>query len=303
MKNRFNLKKQKEIKKTKFIFLFSFLLIIFLMNFVSALENTEKNLTAEEQAIICKAESEQILTDLANNNFSVQRINDSLKEMNNLFQAQVVLKDKKLKYDFSLIIPYCDEIKKINENAFQVRDEFNALKIFYNDSLTEDMNTSSIDKIIDEIAGEIQSERYEKVKPLIDKAYEEIVEVKTSYTTLNLFYTTTTKGIKNFFINNWVYIIILILFLGLFYFFYSKTIRTWWIRRKISNLEIKKNTLKELIQKTQRDYFEKGIMSEGDYTIRTKRFAELIRDIDREMPLLREELMKAGKKGQFQENK
>ena len=43
---------------------------------------------------------------------------------------------------------------------------------------------------------------------------------------------------------------------------------------------------------TQRDYFQYGKIPEGEYNIKTKRFAELVRDIDRQVPLLKEEIIK-----------
>ena len=42
----------------------------------------------------------------------------------------------------------------------------------------------------------------------------------------------------------------------------------------------------------QKDYFQYGKIAEGEYNIKTKKFAELIRDIDRQVPLMQEELAK-----------
>ena len=44
--------------------------------------------------------------------------------------------------------------------------------------------------------------------------------------------------------------------------------------------------------KIQKDYFQEGKIPEGEYNIKTKKYAELIRDIDRQIPLLQEELAK-----------
>ena len=69
-------------------------------------------------------------------------------------------------------------------------------------------------------------------------------------------------------------------------------IEKFLIKRKIKKLGIEERVLKELIAKTQKDYFEKGTVSEGNYNIKMKKFSELIRDIHREVPLLKEELEK-----------
>ncbi|MCD6476788.1 MAG: hypothetical protein J7K26_01310, partial [Candidatus Aenigmarchaeota archaeon] len=74
-----------------------------------------------------------------------------------------------------------------------------------------------------------------------------------------------------------------------------KIIKIYLIKRKIEILESEKNTLKKLIANTQRDYFEKGILSDVDYHIKIHKFGELIRDIDRQIPLLKEEIAKIQK--------
>jgi hypothetical protein len=53
--------------------------------------------------------------------------------------------------------------------------------------------------------------------------------------------------------------------------------------------------LQELIARTQRDYFEKGNIGEDTYNIRINRFGEMIRDINRQVPLIREQLAKVEK--------
>jgi len=68
------------------------------------------------------------------------------------------------------------------------------------------------------------------------------------------------------------------------------------IENKINNLELRRKTLQGLMKKTQLDYFQNGIISEGNFNLRTKKFAEFIRDIDREIPLLKEDLVKINRK-------
>lgn len=273
-----------------YIFLFT-ISLLYLTPTIQGIEES-KNFTNYENATKCLNESRFYMEELKQANFSIQRVNDTLKELENIYEAQQVL-IKVNEADFSLVLPYCEEIKNIKDDAFKSKDELDALLEFYDNLLEEGMNTSSVDLMISEIKNEIFSERYEKVKPLVDKTYEEIVNVKAEHAALNLFYKTTTRNIKDFFKDNWIYLVSLLIFLAIFYIVYRKAIRRWRINSKIRNLEIRKKTLKELIQNTQRDYFEKGIMSEGDYTIRTKKFAEMIREVDRDIPLLKEELVKA----------
>jgi hypothetical protein len=256
----------------------------------------EENITIQEQAELCLNDSRVILNELIENNLNSQRVNDNLNNAQDIYDAQVVLLEKGRNVDFSLIIPYCDEISKIRKLAFEALDEYSSLRKFYNVSITTDMDSSTIDAIFYEIEEEIDSERYEKVPDLVDKAYEEISKVKSSHTTLNLFYDATTRGIKKFFQENGLAVLISIFLLLLFFLIFNKKISTKIIENKINNLELRRKTLQGLMKKTQLDYFQNGIISEGNFNLRTKKFAEFIRDIDREIPLLKEDLVKINRK-------
>lgn len=274
----------------KLIF-FSFILLLNLNFFVA-----EENITIQEQAELCLNNSRVILNELIENNLNSQRVNDSLNNAQDIYDAQIVLLEKGRNVDFSLIIPYCDEISKIRKLAFEALDEYSSLRKFYNVSITTDMDSSTIDAIFYEIEEEIDSERYEKVPDLVDKAYEEISKVKSSHTTLNLFYDATTKGIKKFFQENGLIVLISIFLILLFFLIFNKKISAKIIENKINNLELRRKTLQGLMKKTQLDYFQNGMISEGNFNLRTKKFAEFIRDIDREIPLLKEDLVKINRK-------
>lgn len=248
------------------------------------------NVSAEDKASACLNASVMEMNDLLHNGMAITRLNDSYAEASNLYSAQVVLKEQQKPYDFSLVLPYCDQIKSAHDLALDVQDQFVALQIFYNTSIVSGMNTNSIDSKIEEIKTEISNERYEKVKPLIDAAYEEINNAKSSNTALSLFYNTTTGGISYFFKKNWKILTTVALILIVILVAYRIKIMKWMVQKKIKKLELRKQTIKELIMRTQKDYFEKGMLSEGTYSIRTKKFAELMRDIERQVPLLQEEL-------------
>ena len=57
-----------------------------------------------------------------------------------------------------------------------------------------------------------------------------------------------------------------------------------------------KKALNTLIQNMQKSYFKTKKLSETEYTIKLKKFKELIRDIDRQIIVLKEEMFKVKKK-------
>ena len=261
------------------------------------------NASLELNSSICLNDSQIIIANMANENFSIKRINDTFNDAGIIFNTQLSLKLKNRAYDFNSVLASCNEIKKIYTDAITSRDQIGSLMKFYNDSISSGMNTSSIDAILTEINGEMRDERYEKVSPLVDKAYAEIINVQSTYTSLNVFYQSTARGFKAFLlaknklfqIKNWQVILIFLFILITVYWIYRLKIHKVLINNKMEKLQIRKKTIKDLVMKTQRNYFQYGKISESDYNIKVKKFAELIRDIDRQIPMLQEELAKIEK--------
>jgi len=281
-------------EKIKFNLVCLFFIIGIFLFFNLALISAVSNNT-QEDARICLNESALIVLSLEADNFSVERVNDTLNEADLIYKSQIIVSYGR-KTDFSRVIEYCDEIKSINEQAYIARDEFSALLRFYNLSITSDMNTSSLDKSIAEIENEIKSERYENVNSLVNNAYDEISLVQSEYSAVNVIYRNTTRNLRIFVEKNWLTLVVLIGLVLFLFFAYKTKLRKWYIERKISALELRKKTIKELITNIQRGYFHIGNVSETEYNIRTKKFAELIRDIDRQIPLLYEQLAKTQSK-------
>ena len=67
------------------------------------------------------------------------------------------------------------------------------------------------------------------------------------------------------------------------------------IRLKLKNLLRQKNTLNLLIKKLQYGYFEKKDISESEFGIKLEKFKEMIRDINRQIPLLKEQMIRLNK--------
>ncbi len=242
------------------------------------------NLSSQSYAATCLKESKVIMQTLADDNFSVERVNDTITQAEALYADTL----NKKKTDFSLVAELCNEIAKINDLAYQSRDEFWALQKFYGKSITSEMNTTGVDESMAAVQNEIVSERYEKVEAIVDETYTKIIDLKSSYTTLNAL----NRNLQGFFVRNWKQVLITIFVIVLPLVIFRKTIQRRLIERKIESLEVRKRTLKNLIKQTQKEYFESGRLPEGMYNIRTKKFAEMIRDIDRQVPLLQEELIK-----------
>jgi hypothetical protein len=301
-KCRFHFIKMKESKKRGifglglFVFLFAILFVVINAEFskeLAASTATDANQTElQKTSELCLNESLEIMELMIKDGFNFIRINDTIKEAKDLYDIQIILKSKKRNYDFSGVVEKCNEIKGIRKVALVERDEFNSLLKFYNISITKELNSSSIDKIISQIRFEMQSESYENMQSLIDNAYSEISAIQASQTALKIFYSATTRGLKNFLLDNWRIILTLAILALIFWIFFRLRIERYILTKRIEKLKLRKRTIKSLIMRTQMDYFQYSKIPEEEYGIKTKKFGELIRDIDRQVPLLQEELAK-----------
>lgn len=288
------------MKKREIFISIIFLIVISLtfINCVYAAGEISSNQTLlEAQAGLCLNESRDIMAAMQIEGFNVVRVNDSIKENTAIYESQLILKSKKKSYDFSSIVKSCEDIKAIKDSAEESMVELGSLLKYYNESITSKMDSSSVDKIIGEIKAEIRDERYENVPKLIENAYTELANVQASQTALKLFSAATARGLKVFILNNWKVFSTLIILILVLYLFYRVKISIWILTNKIEGLKNRKKTIKELVMQTQKNYFQYGKIAEGEYNIKTKKYAELMRDIDRQIPLLQEELAKLSSGG------
>lgn len=295
-----NMRIKREVFLLSFFTLFFLFFLIGVLGFVFSAETIgegslgQENLTLESKSIICLSESGDYMGDLSNKGFNVFRVNETLGQAQTVFDAKLERKATK-DSDFQAIIDYCDLIEEIYGLAFISRDEINTLNRFYEESITESMNSTGVDILIEEINEEMENERYEKIQDLISETYDEIIHLQSENTALETVKRNTRNFLIRFFTKNWQIKLGVLIFLILLFFLIKKPILIRYFSHKAKKLEVRRLTLKKLIRKTQAQYFESKSLDEGTYNIRTTKFAELIRDIDRQVPLIKEEIAKLRK--------
>ncbi|MEI6849622.1 MAG: hypothetical protein WCK29_01155 [archaeon] len=166
-------------------------------------------------------------------------------------------------------------------------------------SSSKNYDFSSIKDQIDEVEKSYSDQRFEDTLVLIDKAYQKMAEIEATQTKLRLFYSTTTKTLKQFLIDNWKQISIISAVILIIVLVFWKTFSIWNINRKIKDLRLQKEVLNELIKKLQYSYFKKGSISENEFQTKIETFKELMRDLDRKIPILVEQLAKKGSRNYY----
>jgi protein-disulfide isomerase-like protein with CxxC motif len=271
------------------------ILLLVIAPLISAAENQT---VSQREANQCINNSFATSDQLKQDGFNTLRIQDNLKITNELLNAQIAREKKNLSFDYQPIIDSCNNIEKIKNFAYNAKDELFVLNKEYLNFQEKikgfDVNTTEVEILMRNINQSMSDERYENVIEQIPIISNKIAEVQASATTVNLFYKTASRGIKQIIIDNLYTIIVIFVILITLLIVYRLYLRRKIMENQIKKLEVEKKALQEMIKRIQKEYFEEGKMAEGEYNIRTKKFAELIRDIERKIPLLKEEIAMMG---------
>lgn len=252
---------------------------------------TTKSSNESVQAKDSLSQAEKDIIEMVERNISIARVNETYQEALQLYSAQLALEEKGGRADYKLVLSYTSDINSIKKTAIQASDELTIFKETYVEAEMH-ANLSEMREEYDSIILSFKDERYEDTLELIKKGYDRISEIQSSQTALNSFYSATSRTIKNFFIKNWLKLLIIcsvILFLILVFW---NNFKKLMFRVKLNNLFIQKKAINRLLKNMQESYFKTKKLSESEYNIKLKKFKELIRDIDRQIMVLKEDIFK-----------
>jgi hypothetical protein len=240
-------------------------------------------------------EAKQAVEEMVEREIPILRANESLQESIIFYNDQVTLEKlrKVVRYDFAE--QYAQNVLDVKEIAFKAQDELRIFIETYNDA-SEGFDFSEMEAEYNAVLASFEEERFEDTIKLIDKGYQKISEVQSSQTAVNLFYKSTSRSLKSFFINNWLKLLITFISVILFLIIFWKALSKIKVRMQLNRLYLRRETLYALIRRSQKDYFDKKTMSESEFSVKMESFNNMIRDIDRQIPLLKEEMLKLGKK-------
>jgi ABC-type transport system involved in multi-copper enzyme maturation permease subunit len=271
-------------KKIIFLMMFA-LFVLFGLNSVYALSN--ESVIANESLSLAM----QDINILVQRDIPVNRVNEIYSDALQLYEAQVALEESGKIADYEIVIKYCEDIGKIKKDALNANDQLNVFVESYKET-SKDANLSEMEGDYNEIVKSFNEERFEDTLKLIDGAYYKMSEIESSQTGLRLFYEATTASVKKWFIENWKNLVIGFVLLLIIYLITYKSLKRFRLKREIKSLVLKKAALNNLIKKLQKQYFSDNKISETEYNVKIERFKEMIRDVDRQIPLLNEKLAK-----------
>jgi len=275
--------KLKKIQTKKLIAAMMILTILILPIFAISQEGLEAGKALENAG--------KEISEMQERGISTSRVNETFNEAKEKYLAQKIIDEQNKNADYSKIIEYTEEISKIKETSFQAQDELEIFVETYQET-SKKINLSEMKGHYNKTIKSLNDERFEETIELIDEGYQEISEIESQQTALKAFYSSTYETIKTFITTNWKILSAIFVILIVFFLSMKKTLKRIKIRRKLKKLEFRKKVLNHLIAKLQKEYFENKGSNETEYTIRIEQFKKMIRDINREIPTLREEIEK-----------
>lgn len=230
--------------------------------------------------------------------YRIQKMNDTLNTAKQLYDAQVALEKQGGQSDYGTIQEMTTDISDTKEKAFDTGDEIAALKSYISDLKNTGLSFTYAEQLSDQASAEFMNERYEEASKLVEQSYDSIYKVQSESTTANAVYKAATETMTDFFKKAWHILLAAGVVIAITLFFMQNRIVVYKLKGKIKHLELERKILEDLTKKTQYEYFEKKTLPEETYSIRIKKFGELIRDINRQIPVLKEriETKKSGKK-------
>ncbi|MEK6850695.1 MAG: hypothetical protein AABX85_03920 [Nanoarchaeota archaeon] len=311
------------------VFIFLFLLLSFVSiirinsrviaelpnNNVSNIENNTNTIVENKTDIAVKLltntsieardallQSEKDIQEMQRKNISILRVNETFQEAQQIYEAQLSLEKDGRLADYKIVLRATKSISQVKDSALKARDELKIFREAYVDAgKTYDLSSMQAD--YNEIEKSFSEERFEDTLSLIDGGYAKISEIQSSQTAFNLYYEATSKTLKKFFEDNWPKMLIIAVLIVIALILSWTMIKKLRIRSKLKNLNLQKATLYGLIKKLQYNYFETKKISEGEFSVKLEHFKEMLRDIDRQIPLLREDLFKIDKNEMKNEKK
>ncbi|MGY4884816.1 MAG: hypothetical protein ACP5NZ_04535 [Nanobdellota archaeon] len=284
----------------KIAFLLSVILLISI-SFASSLTTNSTNQSTKimsnesMQAKDALVQAEKDISEMLSKGIGVLRVNETYQEAYQTYLAQVALEEKMGRANYENVIKDCEEINSVKETSLEANDELTIFIRNYQEAEKE-ANLSEMQVEYNAIITSFNEERFEDTLKLINQGYQRVSEIQSSQTAMNSLYLATSRTIKNFFIKNKIKIAVTLAVILLLVLIFWNTLTRLDMKRKLNNLIIRKKAVNGLIKEMQDNYFKKRNISESEYLTKLKKFEELIRDIDRQTMVLKEEMLKMNMK-------
>ena len=305
-----SLKKMEKRNKKILTILPLIILLIIMTGYSSANQMNETSNYTRMQAVQAINDSEKIIQEMKNNNFSILFVNDTLTnalltlkqvdyaeilrgnvnstgtERFNAQSALLLVNWQKLTYND--VINYTDEIKQRRDQAFEIDDSLTILMIDIETYEKKGVNLNESWNLFLEANNSFYSDRYEESENFINQAKTSIDSLRAESSIGEAF----RNAALNFIQKYWYYLVPALIILAGIIYLLSRNIQKKRLRNKIKKMKAEYEAIKELEKKTQIERFKENKISGLTYNIRMKKYQEKMNQIKEEIPVLESRLRK-----------
>lgn len=227
---------------------------------------------------------------MAQEELSTTRVRDTILVAENMWFVEVMNEQAGNEADYGPVNDKADNAIALSQSAFQAADELSVLK--ENLEKIGDMDIGPAWDIYNEGVSELENERYELALKRVEDGYEKLVELQSVEAKANAMYTVASKTTTNFLVENRFALAILFGTPLVLYIIFRDRIRRYRLTGKLNKLRLEVEVLEGQVKSAQEQYFVKGTMAESTYEVRTTTYGQMIRDLNREISVTKEEIEK-----------
>ncbi len=202
-------------------------------------------------------------------------------------QEAIELAEGRPNYNFAL--QKLSEIDGLVQGTYQVNDDLKALA----DRLASadpGADLAATKSLLADATQEFNDGRIDKAKALINQAYDEVTNAESQAVHSRTIGESARRTVENFIADNWRAIVYVAAAALVVFFLFQKQIRKLLANARLKSLIRERGVIESMLKSLQKDYFEKKTVTDLTYRVKTKKYGDIIRNINRQLPLLKEEL-------------
>lgn len=255
-----------------------YLVILIFVLSVSLIEAQENQ--GERDALDAISQAEKDVREMQEMGFGVVYANDVLGEAKRALQSG----------EYALVLEKAREIDRRKQSAYAIGDSLGALELRIEEISGKGLNTAEAEELFGMASASFQNENYDEAEEFIFQADGHLSDIEAEYTLLTARYNAARDNMVSYIHVHKQGILIAaaaLLAIGLISYNRLGTIRT---RRRLRGMELEKEVLADLINKTQIDYFQKRTMLKETYDIRMRKYRGRMLEIKEAIPVLQARL-------------
>jgi cellobiose-specific phosphotransferase system component IIA len=255
-------------------------ILVVLSAFLPLLEAQENRV--EKDALDAISQAEKDVQEMQEMGFGVVYVNDMLIEAKEALQSG----------EYVLVLEKAREIDERKQRAYAIRDSLRALELRIEEINEKGLNTAEAEELFDTASTSFQNEDYDEAEELIFQADTYLNDVEAEYTLLTARYNAARDNAISYINRHEQDILIIaaaLLVIGLISYNRIRVIKT---KRKLRDMEVQKEVLADLINKTQIDYFQRRAMLRETYDMKMKKYRKMMLEIKETVPILQAKLGK-----------